>query len=94
MQEEKKIAQLKHFATTDKHLLKIVELEKRLYGPDSLQLGATYDRLAQMYAHHQDFMNAAKYCSLSLGIVEHHYGKVSIESAEEHFKLASLLFNA
>jgi hypothetical protein len=74
-------------------LFKALDIERRLYPKDSLLIGATYDQLAAFYANHQNFNTAAKYCSLSLSIVIQNYGKVSMESAEEHFKLATLLFN-
>jgi len=74
-------------------LIKALDIERRLYPKDSLRLGSTYDHLAALYAHRQDFITAAKYCTLSNSIVVQNYGQVSIESADEQFKLATLLFN-
>lgn len=74
-------------------LVEALDIERRLYPKDSLRLGSAYDHLAALYAHRQDFITAAKYCTLSNSIVVQNYGQVSIESADEHFKLATLLFN-
>jgi hypothetical protein len=71
----------------------VLELQQRVYNQASLSIGSTYDQLAALYANDGNFTKAVKYCSLSVSIVKKHYGEVSIESADEHFKLATLLFN-
>ncbi|KAI8582639.1 hypothetical protein K450DRAFT_226245 [Umbelopsis ramanniana AG] len=90
---EKQAKKLRDTARTVDDLLKALDIERQLYPKDSLRLGSTYDELAAFYAHRQDFNTAAKYCTLSNAIVVQNYGQVSIESADEQFKLVTLLFN-
>ncbi|KAG2186509.1 hypothetical protein INT44_002731 [Umbelopsis vinacea] len=84
---EKQVKKLQDTARTVDDLLKALDIERQIYPKDSLRLGSTYDQLAAFYAHSQDFNTAAKYCTLSNFIVEQNYGQVSIESADEQFKL-------
>ncbi|KAG0266435.1 SET and MYND domain-containing protein 4 [Actinomortierella ambigua] len=77
-------------------LLKLLEAAQALlYSTYSSQeYGATCDQIARVYAELGDFEESATWSKKSLSIVQYHYGDDSIETAQEIFKLAGLLFNS
>ncbi|KAJ2963812.1 hypothetical protein NQZ79_g1296 [Umbelopsis isabellina] len=91
---EKQIDQIKDGPCTLQQIKRALKLQLTIYNPDALIIGSTYDNIAATYANAGDFAAAAGYCSQSLDIVKKQYGIDSLESADELFKLATLLFNA
>ncbi|KAI9311246.1 hypothetical protein BX666DRAFT_1999452 [Dichotomocladium elegans] len=72
-----------------------LRIQRIIYDSETAHpIGETLDRLAHLYANQGQFQKAAEFCQQSLTIVCNVFGRVSIESAEEMFKLSSLLFNA
>ncbi|KAG2173650.1 hypothetical protein INT43_005068 [Umbelopsis isabellina] len=91
---EKQADQIKSGPCTLQQLKRVLKLQLAIYNPDALAIGSTYDNIAATYANTGDFATAATYCSQSLDIVRKQFGIESLESADELFKLATLLFNA
>ena len=67
------------------------------YHPKSMELGKVYDQsaehLCKLAASDQSvlFDEAAKYCEKSVNIISHIFGNDSMEAAQEHFKLCTIL---
>jgi len=84
---------LERMKKPEEQLLQCLEIRKRTlykYHPDIAQVE---DALAQLYAVHEDYNNAAKHCKISIDIQKHLFGEESVEMGHEYFKLAQLLFN-
>ncbi|TPX45422.1 hypothetical protein SeLEV6574_g03880 [Synchytrium endobioticum] len=65
---------------------------KLFHNATSLELGRTFDALAETYAREGYFEEAGKWCFKSLDILGRVYGETSIEYTRELPKLCSLLF--
>ncbi|NXF39666.1 SMYD4 protein, partial [Nyctibius bracteatus] len=61
--------------------------------PEHLLMGEMEDHLAQVYATLGKWQEAARHLERSIEIVEMHHGPSSIETGQELFKLAQILFN-
>jgi hypothetical protein len=93
-QIENRVNQIKGGRCTLEQLKRVLKLQQTIYSSDALPIGSTYDNIAASLANGGHFAEAAVYCSHSLDIVQKQYGVESLESADEQFKLATLLFNA
>ncbi|KAM3580883.1 hypothetical protein VKS41_006941 [Umbelopsis sp. WA50703] len=91
---ENRVNQIKGGRCTLEQLKRVLKLQQTIYSSDALPIGSTYDNIAASLANGGHFAEAAVYCSHSLDIVQKQYGVESLESADEQFKLATLLFNA
>lgn len=74
--------------------MKVVELQEKIYHQNTLPIGESYDKLAQICCTQGQWKLAADYSRKSLKVAETIYGKLSVEVAEEMMKLSSMLFNA
>ncbi|KAI8080114.1 uncharacterized protein B0P05DRAFT_77265 [Gilbertella persicaria] len=74
--------------------LKVLQLQSNIYHHHTLPIGDTMDKLAQLYCMQGQMKPASDYSKKSLEIIQHIYGKISIEAAEEMMKLSTLLLNA
>ncbi|RUS34890.1 hypothetical protein BC938DRAFT_477919 [Jimgerdemannia flammicorona] len=72
---------------------KCLDIQQQLYCADAHVLGATYDRLAELYARKGNFCESVSYCRKSIDVVRARFGSQSPELAREMFKLCTLLFN-
>uniref|UniRef100_A0A8C9MW80 Protein-lysine N-methyltransferase SMYD4 n=1 Tax=Serinus canaria TaxID=9135 RepID=A0A8C9MW80_SERCA len=61
--------------------------------PEHLLMGEMEDHLAQVYATLGKWEKAARHLKKSIEIVEMHHGPSSVETGQELFKLAQILFN-
>ncbi|NWY90122.1 SMYD4 protein, partial [Loxia curvirostra] len=61
--------------------------------PEHLLMGEVEDHLAQVYATLGKWQEAARHLKKSIEIVEMHHGPSSVETGQELFKLAQILFN-
>ncbi|KAI9480800.1 MAG: hypothetical protein EXX96DRAFT_522155 [Benjaminiella poitrasii] len=73
---------------------KILQLQETIYHQDTIPIGLTSDKLAQIYCMEGQWKKAAQYSKRSLEVTTKVYGKVSVEVAEEMMKLSTILLNS
>ncbi|NWT90697.1 SMYD4 protein, partial [Lanius ludovicianus] len=76
-----------------KMLLKCQMDAGNFLSPEHLLMGEMEDHLAQVYATLGKWQEAARHLKKSIEIVEMHHGPSSVETGQELFKLAQILFN-